>query len=78
LWQAIEREAADAEHAVLCGGHIHAVTGTLPCGRRIPLLFAPVHCPLITGDTARELGIVEQMFLNDTAGERSGQGWAGP
>ncbi|MCY7324807.1 MAG: methyltransferase domain-containing protein [Microbacteriaceae bacterium] len=29
-WQALEREAADAEHTVLRGGHIHAVTGTLP------------------------------------------------
>ena len=29
-WQALEREAADAEHTVLRGGHIHVVTGTLP------------------------------------------------
>jgi len=29
-WQALERAAADAEHTVLRGGHIHVVTGTLP------------------------------------------------
>jgi demethylmenaquinone methyltransferase/2-methoxy-6-polyprenyl-1,4-benzoquinol methylase len=29
-WQALEREAANIEHSVLRGGHIHAVTGTLP------------------------------------------------
>ncbi|GAB3130840.1 class I SAM-dependent methyltransferase [Marisediminicola antarctica] len=29
-WRALEREAANAEHTVLRGGHIHVVTGTLP------------------------------------------------
>ncbi|QHO68697.1 class I SAM-dependent methyltransferase [Marisediminicola antarctica] len=29
-WRAPEREAANAEHTVLRGGHIHVVTGTLP------------------------------------------------
>jgi len=29
-WRALERQALDAEHTVLRGGHIHVVTGTLP------------------------------------------------
>ena len=29
-WRALEREAADAEHTMHRGGHIHVVTGTLP------------------------------------------------